>query len=103
MNNWSSKIKPWYIVIYFTLLALILISSLFEYKARHQEILHLLQDQASATATAIAHSGSEQARLSEDIKTSYIHRALDVLQMINRLDRDGLINSKRLEEMVSEG
>lgn len=103
MNNWSSKIKPWYIVIYFTLLALILISSLFEYKARHQEILHLLQDQASATATAIAHSGSEQARLSEDIKTSYIHRALDVLQMIDRLDRDGLIDSKRLEEMVSDG
>lgn len=103
MNKWSSKIKPWYFAIYFTLLLLILISSIFEYKARHQEILHLLQDQASATATAIAHSGGEQTRLSEDIKTSFIHRALDALQMINRLDRDGLINSKRLEEIVSDG
>lgn len=101
--KWWSKIKPWYVLIYLTLLILVLISSFLEYKARHQEILHLLQDQASATATAIAHSGSEQARLSEDLKTSYIHRALDVLQMIDRLDRDGLIHSKRLEEMVSEG
>lgn len=98
-----NKITPWYVLIYLTLLILVLISSFLEYKARHQEILHLLQDQASATATAIAHSGSEQARLSEDLKTSYIHRALDVLQMIDRLDRDGLIHSNRLEEMVSEG
>ncbi len=94
--------KVWYVGIYLLLLSLLFISSILEYRSRQREILHLLQDQASATATAIARGGSQNARLSADLEQSYIQRAFDLLRTVDRLDRDGLLTKNRIEDLTSD-
>ncbi|MCF7807914.1 MAG: ATP-binding protein [Candidatus Marinimicrobia bacterium] len=58
--------KPWYLAIYVIIMALLLISSVFEYRSRYQDLLQLVQDQAVMTTGIIAQSASSQAALTDE-------------------------------------
>jgi len=95
------QIKAWYIAIYLVLLGLLIGSSYLEYRARYRDLLQLIQDQAAMTAAVIAQSGSGQAYLTEELKQSYIDRALDVLSIINLVDAQQGIEIAEIEEMIN--
>jgi len=78
-----------------------MLSSSLEYKSRYRDVLHLIQDQAAMTAAVIAQSGSNQAFLTEEIKQTYIDRALDVLYILNEIDRERQLSIHDLDEWVN--
>ena len=97
------KLKPWYMALYLMILLLLVISSIIEYQSRYQELLRLIQGQASMTAAVIAQSGSGQAYLTEEIKQTYINHAIDVLSIINKLDAEKDMSSSRLNQLMDKG
>ena len=96
------KLNPRYIGLYVVVLILLLLSSYFEYKFRYREVLQLVQDQAAMTAAVIAQSGSGQAYLTEELKQSYIDRAMDMLSILNQIDQDQQLSRSDLAKWVND-
>jgi len=96
------KSKPWYLVLYFVVLGLLLTSSYLEYRSRYRNLLQLVQDQAAMTAAVIAQSGSGQAYLTEELKQSFIDRALDILILLNQMDAKGELTSDDLDKLIND-
>ncbi|MFC1543578.1 hypothetical protein ACFL4K_03455, partial [Candidatus Neomarinimicrobiota bacterium] len=92
--------KTWHLALYVAILVLVIAKGWIDYRSRHEEILTMYRNQAAATAAAIAHSGSRQAGLSEDLELSYIQRALDLISTVDRLDREDLLTPARLNELT---
>ncbi len=97
------RLKPWYIASYLVVLVVLILSSYVEYRSRYQDLLQLVQDQAAMTAAVIAQSGSGQAYLTEEIKQAYIDHAIAVLSILNKIDAESDIDSRRLDQLISEG
>jgi signal transduction histidine kinase len=95
-------IKPWYIALYATILTIILGYSFIEYQSRYKDLLQLIQDQAAMTAGVIAQSGSGQAYLTNELKQSYIDRAIDVLSILNKVDAAKDLGSSRLNALLED-
>lgn len=68
---------------------------------RYRDVLQLIQDQAAMTAAVIAQSGSSQAYLTEEIKQTFIDRALDVLYILNEIDMERQLSTNDLDEWVN--
>ena len=102
-SPWYRKVKFWHILLYVILLLVVIVTSLVEYRARYRDTLRLFQNQAQTTATAIAYSGTHQARLTENLQESYIARAIDLLHTVDELDREGLLTPLRLESLQQSG
>ncbi|NQV40924.1 MAG: hypothetical protein HQ506_01105 [Candidatus Marinimicrobia bacterium] len=96
------KLNPRYIGLYVVVLSLLLLSSYFEYKSRYREVLQLIQDQAAMTAAVIAQSGSGQAYLTEELKHSYIERAMDMLSILNQIDQEQQLSRSDLAKWVND-
>ena len=96
------KLNPWYIGLYLAVLSLLLLSSYFEYKSRYRDVLQLIQDQAAMTAAVIAQSGSGQAYLTEELKQSYIDRAIDMLSILNQIDKEQQLSRSDLDKWVND-
>ena len=96
------KLNPWYMGLYLVVLSLLLLSSYFEYKSRYRDVLQLIQDQAAMTAAVIAQSGSGQAYLTEELKQSYIDRAIDMLSILNQIDREQQLSRSDLDKWVND-
>ncbi len=96
------KLNPWYIGLYLVVLGLLLLSSYIEYKSRYRDTLQLIQDQAAMTAAVIAQSGSGQAYLTEELKQSYIDRAIDMLGMLNHIDKEQQLTRGDLDKWVND-
>ncbi|MCF7825006.1 MAG: hypothetical protein K9M55_06590 [Candidatus Marinimicrobia bacterium] len=77
-------------------------SSYLEYRSRYRDLLQLVQDQAAMTAAVIAQSGSGQAYLTEELKQSFIDRALDILILLNQMDAKRELSSDDLDELVND-
>ena len=103
MTPWYRQVKFWHILLYVILLLVVVVTSLIEYRARYRDTLRLFQNQAQTTATAIAYSGTQQARLTENLQESYIARAIDLLHTVDELDREGLLTPLRLESLQQSG
>ncbi len=97
------QLKPWYIAVYLLVLIILIVSSLIEYRSRYRDVLALIQNQAAMTAAVIAQSGTGQAYLTEELKQSYIDRAIDVLSILNKVDAIQDIGTHRLNELIDEG
>ncbi len=95
------KLKPWYTVLYLAVLGVLVLSTYLEYKSRYRELLQLIQDQAAMTAAVIAQSGSGQAYLTEELKLSYVDRAVDILTILNRMDTERVLSKHDLDELVN--
>ncbi|NQV49552.1 MAG: GHKL domain-containing protein [Candidatus Marinimicrobia bacterium] len=95
------RLKPWYVTLYVVLLGLLISSSYLEYRSRYRDLLQLVQSQAAMTAAVIAQSGSGQAFLTEELKQSYIDRAIDLLSIVNLIDAQEQISTSKIEEMVN--
>ncbi len=96
------KLNPWYIGLYVVVLSLLILSSYLEYKSRYRDVLQLIQDQAAMTAAVIAQSGSGQAYLTEELKQSYIDRAIDMLSILNQIDKEQELSKSVLDEWVND-
>ena len=96
------KLNPWYIGLYIVVLTLLILSSYLEYKSRYRDVLQLIQDQAAMTAAVIAQSGSGQAYLTEELKQSYIDRAIDMLSILNQIDKEQELTGSDLDEWVND-
>ena len=96
------KLNPWYMGLYLVVLSLLLLSSYFEYKSRYRDVLQLIQDQAAMTAAVIAQSGSGQAYLTEELKQSYIDRAIDMLSILNQIDKEQQLSRSDLDKWVND-
>jgi signal transduction histidine kinase len=96
------KLNPWYFAIYLVVLSLLLLSSYFEYNSRYGNVLRLIQDQAAMTAAVIAQSGSGQAYLTEELKQAYIDRAIDMLGILNQIDKEQRLSSSDLNNWVND-
>ncbi|MBC8400327.1 MAG: hypothetical protein H8E14_02445 [Candidatus Marinimicrobia bacterium] len=103
MTPWYRRVKCWHILLYVILLLVVVMTSMVEYRARYRDTLRLFQNQAQTTATAIAYSGTQQARLTENLQESYLARAIDLLHTIDELDREGLLTPLRLERLQQSG
>ncbi|MBC8190970.1 MAG: ATP-binding protein [Candidatus Marinimicrobia bacterium] len=88
--------------LYLVVLSLLLLSSYFEYKSRYRDVLQLIQDQAAMTAAVIAQSGSGQAYLTEELKQSYIDRAIDMLSILNQIDKEQQLSRSDLDKWVND-
>ena len=96
------KLNPWYIGLYIVVLILLMLSSYLEYKSRYRNVLQLIQDQSSMTAAVIAQSGSGQAYLTEELKRSYIDRAIDMLSILNQIDQAQKLSRSDLNKWVND-
>jgi signal transduction histidine kinase len=96
------KLNPWYVGLYLVVLALLILSSYLEYKSRYRDVLQLIQDQAAMTAAVIAQSGSGQAYLTEELKQSYIDRAIDMLSILNQIDAQQKLSRSDLDKWVND-
>lgn len=96
------NLNPWYVGVYLFVLGLLAFSSYMEYRSRYRDVLQLIQDQAAVTAAVIARSGSNQAMLTEELKQSYIDRALDMLYLLNEIDRDRPLTQDDLDAWVND-
>ena len=96
------KSKPWYLALYLVVLGLLLTSSVLEYRSRYGDLLQLVQDQAAMTAAVIAQSGSGQAYLTEELKQSYIDRAIDMLSILNQIDSEQKLSRSDLDKWVND-
>ena len=54
------------------------------------------------TAAVIAQSGSGQAYLTEELKQSYIDRAIDMLSILNQIDREQQLSRSDLDKWVND-
>ncbi|MFH1850756.1 MAG: ATP-binding protein [Candidatus Neomarinimicrobiota bacterium] len=99
---WYRQVKFWHILLYVLLLLLVLLAGLLEYRSRYRDILNLFQDHAYATVTAISHSGTRQVELTEDLRSAYLDRALDLLNTIDRIDQEEIITSERLRTLIND-
>ena len=95
------KLKPWYTGLYVFVLSILLLSSYLEYKSRYRDLLQLIQDQAAMTAAVIAQSGSGQAYLTAELKQSYIDRALDILNILNRIDEEKKLSQTDIDDLLN--
>jgi len=96
------KLNPWYIGLYVVVLTLLILSSYLEYQSRYRDVLQLIQDQSAMTAAVIAQSGSGQAYLTEELKQSYIDRAIDMLSILNHIDKEQELSRSDLDEWVND-
>ena len=89
-------------MLYLFVLGILITSSILEYRSRYDDLLQLVQDQAAMTAAVIAQSGSGQAYLTEELKQSYIDRAIDMLIILNRMDAKKPLSDNDLNELVND-
>ena len=54
------------------------------------------------TAAVIAQSGSGQAYLTEELKRSYIDRAIDMLSILNQIDQAQKLSRSDLNKWVND-
>lgn len=99
---WFRRLRLWHVVLYGLIIAMFVISGIVEYNSRSRQVISLLENQARITATAIARSGREQVRLTEDLRTSFIQRAFDLLHTVNQLDQSGILTPERLNELSGD-
>jgi len=99
---WYRQVKFWHLLLYGSLLIGITATGFLEYRSRYRDTLSLFQDYSHATVTAIAFSGSNQARLSEKLEQSYLNRALGLLKTVDQLEAEGLLTPQRLAVLQRE-
>jgi len=88
--------------LYLIVLTLLMLSSYLEYNSRYRNVLQLIQDQAAMTAAVIAQSGSGQAYLTEELKQSYVDRAIDMLSILNQIDKEQKLSRTDLDAWVND-
>ena len=102
ITPWYRQVKFWHLLLYGGLLIGIIATGFMEYRSRYRDTLSLFQDYSHATVTAIAFSGSNQARLSEKLEQSYLNRALGLLKTVDQLEAEDLLTPQRLAALQRE-
>ena len=95
------NIKSWYIIAFASLAIILTGLGMSEYNGRKQDILNVMQGQASAVAGIISLNQNLYASITDEISQSYVERALDLLYTIDRLEWDGLLKDQWMEELIS--
>ncbi len=96
------NVKTWYLIA-FLLLALTFVGlGILEYNGRKQDILNVMQGQASTAAGIITLNQNLYTSLTNEISQVYVERALDLLYTIDRLEWEGLLRGRWMEELISD-